>query len=157
DVLPAGVTSGPATVIVTRNNVSSAPRVVQVGPVSPGLFSTNFGVGQAIAINSDGSLAGAAGSLPGAHPAKADDTLILLATGLGAVTPSIQSGANSLDALRVTTTNPTVLIGSREITPQFSGLSPQFVGVSQINVKIPTGIPAGDRIPIQLRQGGITT
>ena len=159
DVLPAGVTSGPATVIVTRGQESSAPRTAQVGPFSPGIFTVNFGVGQAIAINPDSTLAAAAGSIPGlsTHPANVNDIILLLGTGLGAVDPPILSGRNSLEEVRRNTTPPQVFIGGQEATVPFSGLSPQFVGVNQINVRIPAGVAAGDRVPIQLRQGNTLT
>ena len=77
--------SGAAQIVVTRNGTASAAQSFQVGQFSPGIFSVQFGVGQAIAINLDGSLAAPSGSIPGlaTHPAKAGDTIIILATGLG--------------------------------------------------------------------------
>jgi len=38
----------------------------------------------------------------------------------------------------------------------FSGLSPQFVGVNQLNVIVPKAAP-GDAVPIQIQVGGITS
>src|SRR5205085_396997 len=126
---------GSATVVVTRNGAPSAPQTLQVGQYSPGIFSTQFGVGQAIAINIDGSLAAATGSIPGlaTHPARAGDTVIILATGLGPVNSAPANGANSVDALRSTVATPTVTIGGISAPVDFSGLSPQFVGVNQLN------------------------
>lgn len=157
--LPWNVPPGAAQVVVTRNGVASPPQTLQVGQFSPGIFSTQFGIGQAIAINVDGSLAAPAGSIPGlaTHPAKAGDTVIILATGLGAVTPAVANGANTVDALRTTTTTPTVMIGGVGAIVDFSGLSPQFVGVNQINVRVPTGAPAGNAVPLQLSIGGMTS
>jgi uncharacterized protein (TIGR03437 family) len=157
--LPWNVQPGAAQVVVTRNGVASAPQTIQVGQFSPGIFSTQFGVGQAIAINIDGSLAAPAGSIPGlaTHPAKAGDTVIILATGLGPVTPAVSNGANTVDALRTTTSVPTVLIGGVSAPVDFSGLSPQFVGVNQINVRIPPGAPAGGAVPLQISMGGLTS
>jgi uncharacterized protein (TIGR03437 family) len=157
--LPWNVAAGSAEVVVTRNGVPSSPQTFQVGQFSPGIFSTQFGVGQSIAINIDGSLAAPTGSIPGlaTHPAKAGDTVIILATGLGAVTPAVSNGANSVDALRTTTTTPTVLVGGVAAPVDFSGLSPQFVGVNQINIRIPAGAPTGGAIPLQLSIGGLTS
>jgi uncharacterized protein (TIGR03437 family) len=157
--LPVSVDSGAAQVVVTRDGVAGAPQSFQVGQFSPGIFSVQFGVGQAIAINLDGSLAAPAGSIPGlaTHPAKAGDTIIILATGLGPVTPSINSGANSVDTLRTTVTTPTVMIGGVSATPAFSGLSPQFVGVNQVNVVVPATAPKGDKVPLQISVGGLTS
>ena len=157
--LPVNVQTGAAQVIVTRDGVASAPQSFQVGQVSPGIFSVQFGVGQAIAINLDGSLAAPAGSIPGlaTHPAKAGDTIIILATGLGPVTPDINSGANSVDTLRTTVITPTVLVGGISASVAFSGLSPQFVGVNQVNVVVPAGAPKGDKVSLQISMGGLTS
>lgn len=152
--------SGTATVVVNRATGSSAPASLQVGSASPGIFSVQFGVGQAIAINLDSSLAAPVGSIPGipTHPAKAGDTIVILGTGLGAVSPPAQTGNSSLDALRSTTATPVILIGGvPSAAVPFSGLTPQFVGVNQINVVVPQGAPVGDKVPLQIQLGGITT
>ena len=157
NVLSSG-TVGTAMVVVTRNNQASAPQSLQVGPFSPGIFA----IGNiAVAINSDGSIAAPAGSIPGiaTQPAKIGDPggLVILCTGLGAVDPPAVDGADSLDALRTATTTPTVLIGGKAATVVFAGMSPQFVGVNQINVAVPTGTATGDAVSLQISLGGVTT
>jgi uncharacterized protein (TIGR03437 family) len=67
------------------------------------------------------------------------------------------NGAASLDALRTATTTPTVLIGGKAAQVVFAGLSPQFVGVNQINVAIPAGTPTGNAVSLQISLGGVTT
>ena len=156
--------SGSVNVVVTRGSTPSQPVAVNVGPFSPGIFTASSGTGYAIAINPDGSLAAPAGSIPGiatrpvraSTPAGIGETVLILGTGLGAVTPPVANGANSLDATRATTTVPTVLVGGVPATVQFSGLSPQFPGVYQLNVVMPD-VPAGDRVPLQIEMGGIRT
>jgi uncharacterized protein (TIGR03437 family) len=157
--LPWGTQPGSAQVVVTNNKVASPAQTFQVGQFSPGIFSVQFGVGQAIAINLDGSLAAPAGSIPGlaTHPAKAGDTVIILATGLGPVTPAVKDGANTTDALRTTTTTPVVMIGGVSATVAFSGLSPQFVGVNQVNIVVPAGVTPGNAVPLQISVGGLTS
>jgi len=157
NVLSSG-TVGTATVVVTRNNQASAPQSLQVGPFSPGIFA----IGNiAVAINPDGSIAAPPGAIQGiaTTPAKIGDPggLVILCTGLGAVNPSGVNGAASLDALRTATTMPTVLIGGKAATMVWAGMSPQFVGVNQINVAVPTGTPTGDAVSLQLSLGGVTT
>jgi uncharacterized protein (TIGR03437 family) len=149
---------GTASVVVTRNNQASAPQSLQVGPFSPGIFA----IGNiAVAINPDGSIAAPAGSIPGiaTRPAKIGDPggLVILCTGLGAVDPAAVNGAASLDALRTATTTPTILIGGKAAQVVFAGMSPQFVGVNQINVAIPSGTPTGDAVSLQLSLGSVTT
>jgi uncharacterized protein (TIGR03437 family) len=48
------------------------------------------------------------------------------------------------------------MIGGLSAQVPFSGLSPQFVGVNQLNVTIPNVTP-GDAVPIQIQMNGITT
>jgi uncharacterized protein (TIGR03437 family) len=157
--LLGGADAGTAPVVVRRGTTNSQPQQVQVGPVSPGIFTVQSGVGPAIAINLDGSLAAAENSIQGVRtrPARTGDALIILATGLGAVDPPGRTANSSTDTLRRTTTTPVVLIGGREATVQFSGLAPEFVGVNQLNIIVPDGVQPGDAVPLQLRVGGITT
>jgi len=148
---------GAATVnlVVSHDGVSSTPTPVTIGPFSPGIFSSGT---QAVAVNLDGTLVWPANSVPGVttHPANPGDTIIVYATGLGAVTPTVADGAASLDALRQTLTQPVVLVGGLTAQVQFSGLSPQFVGVNQLNIVVPN-VPAGSNVPIQIQLGGITS
>ena len=154
EIVTAG-TSATVNVIVTNNGVSSQPTPVSVAPFSPGIFSSN---GLAIAQNADGSLTWASGTVPGlvTHAAKAGDVLVIYATGLGAVDSSVPDGQNSIDKLRNTLTKPIVLIGGMSAQVLFSGLSPQFVGVNQLNVVVPNAAP-GSNVPLQLQLGGTTT
>ena len=163
NALPAGTQTGNVNVVVTRNGQASAPVSVPVGPVSPGIFAVNFGTGNAIAYgNSDGIIAAAPGAIPGltTHPAKIGDqsTLVILATGLGAVDPPVATGNVVTDGqLHKTTTTPQVLVGNVPAQVVFSGMTPQFVGVYQINIIIQPGTPTGDKVPLQISMGGITT
>ena len=86
-------------------------------------------------------------------------------TGLGAVTPAIADGAapcalsgcKSTDKQRTTIAKPTVLIGTVSAPVEFSGLAPQFVGVYQLNFKVPSGVPTGNTVPIQIQIGGASS
>jgi uncharacterized protein (TIGR03437 family) len=145
-----------AQVVVTRDDgVVAAPASVTVSASAPAIY--NIG-GQAIAINADGSLAAPAASIPGfsTHPAKIGDPggLTILATGMGAVDQPIADGANSSDMTRNTLTQPTVLIGGVAAQVTYSGLSPQFVGINQINVMIPAGTPTGNAVSLQIQVNG---
>jgi uncharacterized protein (TIGR03437 family) len=159
EALPADATTGAVNVVVTNNGVSSAPAAVPLTQIAPGIFSIPNGEGYAVAVNNkDGSLAAPVGALPGinTHPADAGDAIILYANGLGPVDVPNADGADSMDALRHTTTTPVVLLGGTEAEVFFSGLTPQFPGVNQINFFVPKVTP-GDSIPLQLKAGGITS
>ena len=155
--VPWNVQFGPADIVVTVNGTASAKFSATIGGVSPGIFSTQSGVGTAIAINTDGSLVAPLGSIPGiaTRPARPGETIIILATGLGLVTPVATTGAASADTLRRTILTPTVLIGGTAATVTFSGLTPQFVGVNQLNVVVPNVAPGV--VPLQIDVAGIRT
>lgn len=157
--LPWNMPAGAATVVVNNKGAVSPTATFQVASTSPGIFSVQFGIGQAIAINLDGTLAAPVGSIPGltTYPVKRGDAIIIYANGLGPVDQPVASGQNSLDQLRNTVSKPTVLVGGVQAQLLFSGLTPQFVGVNQVNIVIPQGAPTGDKVPLQFQLGGITT
>ena len=152
--LPFEITSNlPVTIVVNNNGALSAPQAVQVAPFAPGIFALQ---GYAVAIHSDGSLAAPEGAIPGvaSRPAVPGETLQILATGLGPVNPPPVTGSNSLDMLRRTVATPGVLVGDGSASVTFSGLSPQFVGVYQLNVEVPSSTAAGEAVPLQIQIGG---
>jgi uncharacterized protein (TIGR03437 family) len=163
EVLPAGTSSGTAQVIVTRNGVPSAPLPVTLGPAAPGIFTFPGGVGQAVAYgNSDGVIAAPTTSgLPfSSRPAKIGDpqTLVILCTGLGPVNPPVKTGDKVTDGqLHQTTTTPQVTVGGVQAQVVFAGMTPQFVGVYQINIVIAAGTPTGNAVPLQVSMNGVTS
>ena len=87
----------------------------------------------------------------------AGDILVVYATGLGAVngtTPA--NGENTGGATISNQVTPQVLIGGMSAKVLFSGLSPQFVGVNQLNIVVPDAAP-GSSVPMQILVGGITS
>lgn len=156
NALPAGATAGTANVVVTRNGVASAAKPFPIGPFSPGIYALN---NKAIAINPDGTLAQPDGALPGfqSRPAKPGDFMIILGSGLGAVDATLADGANSRDKTRSVTTPPVVLVNGMSAQLLFAGLSPDFVGVYQVNAFVPEAAGSGDALPLQLSVGGVTS
>ena len=152
--VPWNLQSQAQDVVVKVNGTVSASFSAMVGSLAPGVFTTQYGVGPAIAINLDGTLAQPVGSIPGlvTRPAKPGDIIIILATGLGLVIPPLPSGAAPGQTLTQTIIQPTVLIGGANAEVKFSGLSPQFVGVNQLNVVVPN-VPPGV-VSLQIDQGG---
>ena len=150
---PAGI----ATVLVSVNGTLLPPFNVAVGAFSPAVFAFPSGAGAV--VNQDYTFAAAAGAIPGSpssRPAKYGEVVTIYATGLGAVDLSIADGMGSSDALRYTVTKPRVLIGGASAQVLFSGLSPDFVGVNQLNVVVPDGADTGVQ-PVQIMFGGVTS
>jgi len=157
--VPWEVIAGPATVTVARGNAFSNAFSVQVNQFAPALFNIRLGGLQAIAVNADGSLAAPAGILGAlnAHPAAAGDTLIFYATGLGPVNGGLASGALPADTSATTVNQPVVTIGGMPATVSYSGMSPQFFGVYQLNIVVPQGVAPSKAVPVQLQIGGAST
>jgi uncharacterized protein (TIGR03437 family) len=170
-VLPPG-TSGAVQVVVNQSGNPSFPATIPITAAAPGVFAiqldnqgrvTGYGTGQAIAYgNSDYQFAAPPNSIAGyaTHPAQINDpnTLIVLATGLGPVSPPVNSGSNANDGqLHHTTVTPDVLVGGVPAQVVFSGLSPLYVGVYQLNIILQPGTPTGNAVPLQIRTNGITT
>jgi uncharacterized protein (TIGR03437 family) len=158
--VPYEVAGSSSAQVVVTNGSASAPQTVSLADAAPGIFFT--GSGQAIAYgNSDFAFAAPTGSLgsAAAHPAKINDpqTLVILATGLGAVNPPIATGAGDPTILHQTPTLPVVTVGGVPAQVVFSGILPGFPGVYQINIVVPTGAPTGNAVPLQIQMGGITT
>lgn len=151
--------SGSVTAVIRANGVDSDPVQLQIAPTSPGVFTTQFGAGPAIAINGDGTLAQPDGSIGASHPAAVGETIVLLVSGLGETVPPGVTGDDSFDAsgafVQRDTAQPVrVVIGGVEATVVFAGLSPQFVGVFQINVTVPAGVTPGDAVSLLVEVGG---
>jgi uncharacterized protein (TIGR03437 family) len=153
--------NGPAvTVTVTTGGTTSAPAAVPVGTLGPGIFASS---GLAIAVNNaDGTFAWATGAVPGlaTHPVKSGDVIIIYATGLGPIDTPIPDGQAPVyldGVLRTNTSPPTVMVGGVQAQLIYSVLSPQFVGVNQLAIVIPNGSPAGNSVPLQIQEGGVTS
>ena len=87
-------------------------------------------------------------------PATAGDTLVIYSVGLGAVTPPVTTGtASPSSPLASAAGTVTVTIGGQPVNPFFSGLTPGFVGLYQVNVVVPSGITPGAQVPVSLSVG----
>ncbi len=77
---------------------------------------------------------------------------MFFATGLGVVTPPLATGEPS--AGNRTASTPTVTIDGAAAEILFSGAAPGFVGLNQINLRIPPNTRTGPNIPVVLTVGG---
>jgi uncharacterized protein (TIGR03437 family) len=153
---PWELTPGPATVQVARTNSMSNSFSLQINQFAPALFNIQLGGLQAIAVNADGSLAAPSGLLGAlnSHPATAGDTLVFYATGLGPVNGGLADGALPPGSTDTTVNQPMVTIGGMPAQINWAGMSPQFFGVYQLNVVVPSGLTPGSAIPVQVQVGG---
>ncbi|MCU1259434.1 MAG: hypothetical protein JWO80_2319 [Bryobacterales bacterium] len=160
--VPTAVQPGPATLRITvngqaGNTVSSV--VAQRAPRILKLNTANYG----IIVNQDGSFPMPATPGFNSHPARAGDALVIYAIGLGATTPAVPDGTASPTSPLAVTNTPIVNFGGGFASPPmpgqvlFSGLTPGFVGLYQVNVIVPQGTPIGDTIGLIMQVDGFTS
>ncbi len=131
--IPFNMPSGPVVLRVNNGAEISAPMVVQIDPVAPGLFR---------ALSSAGVV------LDGGTAARLGDTIILLATGLGAVSQPVAAGSPA-PAAPVTAT-VRVWVAGVELLPTYAGLAPGTAGLYQINVPLPLNLPVASSAPLSI-------
>jgi len=124
---------------MTYNGTQVAKSTLSVGKSAPGIF---------VVTNADGSVNG-----PNS-PSPAGGILVVYGTGAGITSGLLITGeaapANSTVAAQAA-------IGGVAVTPIYAGLTPGSVGLTQVNVAIPAGTPAGNAIPLQFSIAGNST
>jgi uncharacterized protein (TIGR03437 family) len=154
-IVPFEVAGSSAQVVVLNQGQNSLPVTVPVAATAPGLFTLNAsGAGPALAINvSDGSINGPS------HPASAGSYVTVYATGAGQTNPPGSDGLPGSAGVPAPLPNATVTatIGGQTATVSYAGGALNLVaGIIQVNILIPSGLPAG-AVPIVLKIGGATT
>jgi uncharacterized protein (TIGR03437 family) len=135
-------------VLLQWGTAYAPPVYVDVGAASPGVFQAGQ---QGIITDASGSPIGPS------NPAHAGDVVVIYCTGLGAVTPSIGDGQPTPPAYYTVQNPVTVMMGGQNASVLFAGLTPGFNGLYQINVTVPTGITAGDNVPVSVMAAGQTS
>lgn len=107
----------------------------------PGIFAfSKYGQLYAVALHSDDySL------VTPDNPAYRGEVLILYTTGLGPVDAFIRDGYGAPSNPLANTKFPfRVVLGGEDTRLYFSGLAPGFVGLYQVNMRVPDDLPSGD-------------
>jgi uncharacterized protein (TIGR03437 family) len=141
--------------MVQHGNTLSVPQALVVAQAQPGIFTVNEqGTGQGIIMRSDQVTVAQPGT-----PAAVGEMIVIYCTGLGAVTPAVKEGSPApITPPLSTTVNPvTVTIGGKSAQVAFSGLTPGFAGLYQVNAVVPGGITTGDAVPVVLSVAGQTS
>ncbi len=164
--MPFDVPPGTANVVVTVASGGTANTNVDVTPASPRLFTypaSNGSLSPFVLHATDFSFVNKPASVTPvkASPATPGEYLVLLATGLGTVSPAIAPGQPggdnaSLGPVNYVTGAVTVQIGGTVVRPVFAGLMPKFPGIYQINVRAPFSLQPGV-VPISISMNGDTS
>lgn len=138
-LVPLSVATGDAEVVVTTPLGASNAVGLTIQPTAPGIFmDAASGVGAVLVSGSS--------QLTTERPAGPEDYLEIYATGLGAVDAAGGS-------LRRTLLTPRVFLGGREAEVSYSGLAPGYLGLYQVNARVPEGVPPGAQ-PLSIEIGG---
>jgi uncharacterized protein (TIGR03437 family) len=133
-------TTSPATISVNRGGADIPAREFSVAPGAPGLFSTDgSGQGQGAILH-----AGTSQLANASRPARAGDLLEIYLTGLNSECEPEQP------CVQV----PEVTVGGAAASVTFAGRAPGFVGLDQINIRVPAGVASGGAVPVRVAHLG---
>jgi trimeric autotransporter adhesin len=138
-IAPFSLSGSTAQVFVLNQNQTTAPVTVNVAPSAAAVFTANgSGVGQAAAINQNNSLNSSA------SPASSGQIVTLFFTGAGLTNPASQNGVPAAVPLPIPLLPVSVAIGGMNAKIDYVGGSPGTLnGILQVNVTVPSGLPAG--------------
>ena len=142
-LVPAGISAGPATLVVWLDGEISGAATFDVDRLAPGLFTANT-AGDAAAVlqrlRTDGSNTVERIDGPIDLGAETDEVyLILFGTGLRKG-PALSS--------------VTALIGGRQVAVTYAGAQADFDGLDQVNLRLPRSLAGAGRVKIELIVAG---
>jgi uncharacterized protein (TIGR03437 family) len=142
--IPYATPLGIARVVVQSGATVGDPVWLPLKPEGPGIFL--IAPGQCLAQNLDWTL-----NSP-TNPAVAGGAATVYLTGIGAVTPGVETGtAAPLSPLSRPVANASARLDQESVPLQFLGLAPGMVGVAQANILIPAGAArAGRQLAIRV-------
>jgi uncharacterized protein (TIGR03437 family) len=136
---------------VSLGDSSSSVVTVPIATYAPTLFFYDDGGRQSVLAQRDNAL------ISSASPAPKGSAVTLYVSGLGPVNNQPASGEpapSDQAALATTKVTPIVTIGGRPATIEYSGLAPGFVGLYQVNIRIPADAASGPQ-PLVISMNGI--
>jgi uncharacterized protein (TIGR03437 family) len=138
---------------VQKDNVLSVPEQLVIAAAQPGVFTLNQqGSGQGVIFKSDGVTLADVN-----NPATVGETVVIYCTGLGAVNPPVAEGMPAPSSpLSHTVNQVTVSIGGQDAIVDFSGLTPGYPGLYQVNARVPNGV-SGSSVPVTVSVTGQTS
>lgn len=149
--LPSNV-GGNSTLSIRTPGGISGDYYFTVQPSAPSVFRSSD-TGLAAVVRADDNQLVSAN-----NPIRANDTVVIFLTGMGATSPTVPDGtAAPASPLAWAVSAPNVTLGGVSLNVQYAGLAPGEVGVYQINAAVPGGVAAGTNVPLVISQGGAAT
>jgi len=143
-LVPNDLSMGSAGIVISRNGSLSDPAVTQVLPSTPAIASVVHADGATVSQN---------------NPPRSGEVLVIYAVGLGATAANLPiDTAAPTEPLAWTADSPQISLGSTIARVAYSGLTPGYIGLYQVNVVLPAELPSNaGSVPCILMQGGQTT
>jgi uncharacterized protein (TIGR03437 family) len=139
--------SGRIRLKATVGGADSNEILVRAAPASPGFFSTTGdGLGMILGAHADGSL------ITPDSPATPGETVLLYASGLGALATSVAEYDTATSA-DVTSVPVQVDVAAVQAEVRYAGAAPAFPGVYQINIVIPPGAATSAGANVRISEG----
>lgn len=142
-----------ASVKVTYHGIYGPPVTLPLASTAPAFFEyTDVTNSQLSVVAQDLGYA----LITGQNKAVRGKPVTLYVNGLGPVQNTPATGAQaSSTTLSPTVTQPVVMVGGQQAQVLFSGLTPQTIGLYQINIVVPANAPTGVQ-PLTVSIGGVT-
>jgi uncharacterized protein (TIGR03437 family) len=157
--IPADATATQQTpIVLSVNNALTLPLMLNIVPATPGVLSSDDGPTRPSLQNGAHIIAQHSADfslVTSSNPAKPGEYLVMYLVGMGATNPAVASGAASpTSPLAKVTAQPTVMLDSQSCTVTFAGLTPNFVGLYQIDFQVPSNAKSGE-LEVDVTQNGI--
>lgn len=135
--------------VAEYKGLRSAPVTLPVAAAAPGIFTLDLtGKNQGAILNQDYSVNSAA------NPAGVGSVVMIYCTGEGQTRPAGVDGKPAAEPLPAPVLPVRAWIGGKEAEVRYAGAAPDLVaGVFQVNARIPSGIAAGDAVPVVIKVG----
>jgi uncharacterized protein (TIGR03437 family) len=145
----------PLVIRSLEKNVASGSQSVTVAKVAPAVYTQSSGY--AALYHKDGR------PVTSSNPASRDEPLVMYATGLGTTTGGkVTTGQPAPSNPLAVTGSVQVYFGDpamkqSEVIVDWSGLAPGFIGLYQLNLRVPGAHTKGDPLPVTIKIGGVTS
>jgi uncharacterized protein (TIGR03437 family) len=158
-LIPSNVATGPQEITLKTAGGTSASVNITVNAVEPGLLAPpSFkiaGIQYAVALFSDGTYVLPEGAISGitSRPAKPGEEIVLYGIGFGPVTPDIPAG-QIVQQSNALPSSFQMSLGGSPVTAAYAGLAPNYTGLYQFNITVPSGTATG-AIPLTFAIDGV--
>ncbi len=154
--IPPELTAGRYSMVVRSvdKKAASGTQTITVAKYAPGIF-VDPQTKEALVFRKDGS------RVNKDNPANRDEPLVMYASGLGVTKGGKVTAGTGAPASPLAVSDPVELffgdpkIKEAGIIVDWSGLAPGFVGLYQLNIRVPGDHIRGSALPITLRIGGV--